>query len=107
MGANEKAEALTKRIAENIRAIVAIREQNIGDIERAAGVSAGYTSRKTHGGMESMTIHTVVRFADALGVEFKDLLERDYISEFRRKRIAELEEELRILKELEGEKVAV
>ena len=107
MGSVEKAELLTKRVAENIRCIVAMRKLNMGDVERTAGVSQGYISRKCHGGNEKITIHMLVSFADVLGIKINDLLEKDYASEFRRVRIAELEEELRILRELEGEKIAV
>lgn len=107
MGSIEKAEMLTKRIAENIRCIVAMRKLNMGDIEKTAGVSQGYISRKCRGGNEKITIHMIVSFADVLGVEMNDLMEKDYASDFRRKRIAELEEELRVLRELEGEKIAV
>ncbi len=91
--------SISERIATNAKLYCKAMHRNIGDLERDIGVSIGYLSRIK--GKAMLPIDKGYAIANWLGVAMDDLVTGKLI---KRQRIAELEEELAILKkEVEDE----
>ena len=89
---------ISERISRNARYICHYQGKNVGDMEKAVGVSAGYLSRVK--GKAMLPIDTGYAFAAYLGVSMDELGSVDVPALAKQARIAELKAELA---ELEGE----
>lgn len=84
-------------VLDNIRYICKCRGLKLGEVERKAGVSAGYVARTKK--IKSPSFENIVRFAEVLGVPWEyladeDLERKEKVSQLKRI-IAEAQEELK------------
>lgn len=80
---------ISERIANNARFLCRSQGRNIGDMEKAVGISTGYLSRIK--GKEMLRIDVGYALADYLGVNMDDLIKPNLAREAR---IAKLKAEL-------------
>ena len=88
-------EELMDKFCTNVKAVCKAKGLATGVLELKAGMSRGYFS-KLNKATKEVGLYTAYRIANTIGCDLKELLEDDM---WRKTRIAELEAELKALKE--------
>lgn len=93
---------LNKKIIQNIRALLRMKNIKIGQLEKTIGVSVGYVSRLENG-EKRMGFNTIYKAAQTLGVTVDELITGEFRKEILREHANKLREELNRIEQELGE----
>lgn len=71
---------MTDRIYKNVKALARINKKELGKIEKEAGLSVGYLSRRKKG----LDIEKVANLADQFGLTIDELVNVDYAEKLKK-----------------------
>lgn len=69
---------LTSRLHDNVDALIKLHNKQIGEVEKAIGVSVGYFGRTWNNRSFDLPITKVVAIAEYFGIELNDLIYGNY-----------------------------
>ena len=68
---------INNKVYRNVKALAKSKDMKLADVEAQAGVTTGYLSRKG----KRISVETLIKLANALGVSTDELLTKDYETE--------------------------